>query len=164
VRLAGERRVRISEELLFELPETPESLTSRLRGRLNQRPKRVLGILKVSDEWIGVVHGNEFAVWERRQHAMRAQGRIRGVRGGSRVEARIALTRRSAAMMVIFFVLFAIGAVGILSRPEGLGLSPATLVLAALAGFGTLLVFWIGSLRQRAALRAFLADVFRPAP
>jgi hypothetical protein len=103
-------------------------------------------------------------VWERRQHATRAEGRIRRVRGGSRVEARIALTRRSAVMMVVFFVLFAVGAVGILSQPQGLGISPATLVLAVLAGFGTLLVFWVGSLRQRAALRAFLGDVFRDTP
>ena len=148
----------------MEVPLAPEALASRLRGRLNQRPKRALGILKVSSEWIGVVHGNEFAVWERRQHAMRAQGRIRGVRGGSRVEARIALTRRSAVMMAVFFVLFFAGAVGILSQPEGLGISPATLVIAVLAGIGTLLGFWIGSLRQRAALRAFLADVFRTSP
>lgn len=157
-------RFAIAEDLVIEIPVAPEALASRLRTRLNQRPKRVLGVLKVSDEWIGVVHGSEFAVWERRRHAMRAQGRIRGVRGGSRVEARIALTRRSTALMVIFFVLFGVGAVGILSRPEGLGITPATLFLAVLAGFGTLLGFWIGSLRQRAALRAFLADVFRPAP
>lgn len=157
-------RFAIAEDLVIEISVAPEALASRLRSRLNQRPKRVLGVLKVSDEWIGVVHGNEFAVWERRQHAMRAQGRIRGVRGGSRVEARIALTRRSSVMMVIFFVLFAVGAVGILSQPEGLGISPATLVLAVLAGFGTLLVFYVGSLRQRAALRAFLADVFRASP
>lgn len=157
-------RFAIAEDLVIEISVAPEALTSRLRGRLNRPPKRVLGILKVSDEWIGVVHGNQFAVWERRQHAMRAQGRIRGVRGGSRVEARIALTRRSSVMMVIFFVLFAVGAVGILSQPEGLGISPATLVLAVLAGFGTLLVFYVGSLRQRAALRVFLADVFRASP
>jgi hypothetical protein len=157
-------RFGVTEDLVIDVPLAPEALASRLRSRLNQRPKRAFGILKVSDEWIGVVHGNSFAVWERRQHAMRADGRIRGVRGGSRVEARIALTRRSALMMAIFFVLFAVGAVGILSQPEGLGISPATLVIALLAGFGTLLVFWVGSLRQRAALRAFLADVFRDTP
>lgn len=148
----------------MEVPATPEALASRLRSRLNQRPKRALGVLKVSDEWIGAVHGDQFAVWERRQHAMRAQGRIRGVRGGSRVEARIALTRRSTVLMAVFFLLFFVGAVGILSQPEGLGISPATLVIAVLAGSATLLGFWIGSLRQRAALRSFLADVFRASP
>lgn len=157
-------RFSIAEDLVIEVPIAPEALTSRLRTRLDQRPKRAFGVLKVSDEWIGVVHGNEFAVWERRQHAMRAQGRIRGIRGGSRVEARIALTRRSSVMLVIFFVLFAVGAVGILGQPEGFGISPPTLVLAVLAGFGILLVFYVGSLRQRAALRAFLADVFRASP
>jgi hypothetical protein len=152
-------RFAIAEDLVIEVPVAPEAVASRLQSRLNQRPKRAFGVLKISDEWIGVVHGDRFAVWERRQHAMRAEGRIRRVRGGSRVEARIALTRRSAVMMVVFFVLFALGAVGILSQPQGLGISPATLVLAVLAGFGTLLVFWVGSLRQRAALHAFLADV-----
>jgi len=118
------------------------------------------GILKVSDEWIGVVQGNDFAVWERRQHAMRAEGRIRRVRGGSRVEARIELTRRSAVLMAVFFALFAVAAIGLLGRPGGMGISPATIALAFLAGLGTLAVFWAGSLRQRAALRRFLTEVF----
>lgn len=149
---------------MIEVPIAPEALASRLRSRLNQRPKRAFGVLKVTDEWIGAVQGHEFAVWERRQHAMRARGRIRGVRGGSRIEAHIALERRSAVMLTVFLALFAIGAIGILTQPRGLGISPATLALAVIAGFATVLVFWIASLRQRAALRRFLADVFRVAP
>lgn len=150
----------LTEDLVLDVPVAPEALASRLRGRINQRPKRAFGVLKVSDEWIGVVQGTTFAVWERRQHAMRAQGRIRGQRGGSRIEARIALTRRSAVLMIVFFALFGVAALAILSRPEGLGISPATIVLAFVAGLATLVVFWIGSLRQRAALRRFLTSVF----
>lgn len=157
-------RFAIAEDLVIEAPLAPEALASRLRGRLDQKPKRAFGVLKVTDEWIGSVNGNEFTVWERRQHAMRARGRIRGVRGGSRVEARIALERRSAVMLTLFLALFAVGAIGILTQPRGLGVSPATLALAVIAGLATLLVFWIASLRQRAALRRFLADVFRAAP
>jgi hypothetical protein len=157
-------RFAIAEDLVIEISVAPEALASRLRSRLDQRPKRAFGVLKVTDEWIGAVQGNEFTVWERRQHAMRAHGRIRGVRGGSRVEARIALERRSAVMLAVFLVVFGIGAIGILTQPRGLGISPATLALAVVAGFATLLVFWIASLRQRAALRAFLADVFRDTP
>lgn len=153
-----------SEDFLLEVAVAPEGLASRLRARINQRPKRMLGVIKVSNEWIGRVEGNEFAVWERRQHAVRAHGRIRGQRGGSRVEARIALSPRSRNLMIAFFALFATGAVGALSAPEGLGLSPASLTVAFLAGLATLLVFWVGSLRQRAALRAFLADVFQESP
>jgi hypothetical protein len=154
----------LSEELVLEVPVAPEALASRLRARLAQRPKRAFGLLKVSDHWIGFVQGNEFAVWERQKHAIRAEGRIRGVRGGSRVEVRIALTRRSTVLIVVFFALFAVAAVGVLSSPEGLGISPGTLTLAVVAGLATLAVFWAGSLQQRAALRRFLADVFRESP
>ena len=152
--------IALGEDLVLDVAVAPEALASRLRGRINQRPKRAFGILKVSDEWIGVVQGNDFAVWERRQHAMRAEGRIRRVRGGSRVEARIELTRRSAVLMAVFFALFAVAAIGLLGRPGGMGISPATIALAFLAGLGTLAVFWAGSLRQRAALRRFLTEVF----
>lgn len=153
-----------SEDLLIEAPIAPEALASRLRSRLGQKPRRAFGVLKVTDEWVGAVQGNEFTVWERRNHAIRARGRIRGVRGGSRVEARVALQRRSAVMLVIFLAVFAVGAIGILTQPRGLGISPGTLVLVVGAGVTTLLVFWVASLRQRAALRAFLADVFRASP
>ncbi len=153
----------LSESLVIEVAVAPEGLASRLRARISQRPKRVLGVIKVSDEWIGRVQGNEFAVWERRQYAMRATGRIRGQRGGSRVEIRIALTRRTWLLLGVFFGLFMFGAVGALTTPEGLGISPATLALAVAAGLGTLALFWAASLRQRAALRKFLSDVFRDA-
>src|SRR3970040_873631 len=105
----------LSEELVLDVAVAPEALASRLRSAIDQKPRRVLGVLKVSDEWIGVVDGNDFAVWERRQHATRAEGRIRGRRGGSRVEARIGLTRRSSVLLVVFFALFAVGARGILT-------------------------------------------------
>jgi hypothetical protein len=151
----------LSEDFVLEVAVAPEALTSRLRASINQRPKRAFGVLKLTDEWVGVVEGTEFAVWERRQHATRAEGRIRGRRGGSRVEARIALTRRSTVLIVVFFALFMVGAVGSLTLPEGLGIAPSTLALAVAGGLLTLGLFWIGALRQRAALRAFLTDVFR---
>ena len=62
--------------------------------------------------------------------------------------------------MAVFFALFAVAAIGLLGRPGGMGISPATIALAFLAGLGTLAVFWAGSLRQRAALRRFLTEVF----
>lgn len=159
-----QRSFGFSEDLVLEVPVAPEGLASRLRSRLGQKPKRVLGVIKISNEWVGRVEGSEFAVWERRKHAVRAHGRIRGQRGGSRVEARIALSPRSRNLMIGFFLLFATGAVGGLTAPEGLGLSPASLTVAFLAGLATLLIFWVGALRQRAELRAFLADVFRASP
>lgn len=151
----------LSETYVLDVAVAPEALMSRLRAAINQKPKRAFGVLKVANEWVGVVDGNEFAVWERRQHATRAEGRISGRRGGSRVEARIALTRRSSILVVVFFALFMAGAVGALTLPEGLGIAPSTLALAFFGGLATLALFWVGALRQRAALRGFLSDVFR---
>jgi hypothetical protein len=151
----------VGEDYVRDVPVAPEALASRLRSAVNVPPKRVLGVLKIHPEWIGIVAGTEFVVWERRQHATRAVGKIRGRRGGSRVEARIAVTRRTWVMMAIFFALFVLASIGLLSRQEGLGLGPTGLTIAALGGFVTLSLFWSASLRQRAALKAFLNEVLR---
>ncbi len=151
----------VGERYVHDIPVAPEALASRLRGAINNRPKRMFGVLKVSAEWVGVVSGNEFVVWERRQHATRAIGTIRGRRGGSRVEAHITLTRRTRILTVVFFALFVVASLGILAREGGPGVGPEGLTIAAVGALVTLTVFWSASLRQRAALKAFLNEVFR---
>lgn len=150
----------LGEDYLLELPVAPEALAGRLSAAINKRPRRAFGVVKVHSEWVGLVAGNEFVVWEKQQHATRAQGRIRGVRGGSRVEARITLTRRALILTVVFFALFAVGALGLLGREGGLGLGPAGLAMATLGALVTLAIFWAAALGQRAALRRFLDGVF----
>jgi hypothetical protein len=149
----------VGEDYVRDVPVAPEALASRLRSAVNVQPKRLLGVLKVHAEWIGIVAGMEFVVWEKRQHATRAVGRIRPRRGGSRVEARIAVTRRTWVLMGVFFALFVVASIGLLSRQDGLGLGPTGLTVAALGGFVMLTLFWSASLRQRAALKAFLNEV-----
>jgi len=149
------------EEFVRDVPVAPEALAARLRGSINKPPKRMLGVLKVTAEWIGVVAGNEFIVWEKRQHATRAVGRIQARRGGSRVQAHIGITRRTRILLLVFVVLFLAGSFGLLAREGGLGLGPAGLTVAAVGALFTLSIYWSASLRQRAALRAFLNDVFR---
>ena len=117
-------------------------------------------MLKVSDHWVGVVSGTQFVVWEKQQHATRAEGRIRGRRGGSRIEAHIGVTRRTRILTVVLLVLFLVAAAGILGREGSLGLTPAGLTVAAVGAVVTLTLFWASALRQRAALRAFLNGVF----
>ena len=151
----------IGERYLRDIPIAPEALSSRLRAAINNRPRRMFGVLKVGSEWVGVVAGNEFVVWEKQGHATRATGRIKGRRGGSRVEAVIAVTGRTRILTVVFFALFVIASLGLLAREEGLGIGPSGLAVAAVGAFVTLTLFWSASLRQRAALRAFLDGVFR---
>jgi hypothetical protein len=153
----------VGEEYVRDVAIAPETLASRLRAAINVRPKRALGVLKVHSEWVGIVAGTEFAVWERQQHATRATGKIRARRGGSRVQARIEVTRRTRILLAVFFALFVVGSLGMLSLEEGLGTGPTGLSVAAFGGFVMVTLFWSTSLRQRAALKAFLNEVFRAA-
>lgn len=150
----------VGEQYERDVDVAPEALLARLRKTINQPPKRVFGVLKVSDHWVGVVSGTEFVVWEKQQHATRAEGRIRGRRGGSRVEAHIGVTRRTRILTVVLFVLFVVAAIGTLSREGSLGLTPAGFAVAAVGAIVTLTLFWASALGQRAALRAFLNGVF----
>ena len=151
----------VGEVYVREVAIAPEALVGRLQAAIAARPRRALGVLKVHAEWMGVVAGKEFTVWERQQHATVATGTIRGRRGGSRIEAHIRLRRRTWVLMCVFFVLFVAASIGLLSRQEGLGMSPGGFTVAALGAFVTLTLFWSGSLRQRAALKAFRNEVFR---
>jgi hypothetical protein len=153
----------VGEDYVRDVAVAPEALAVRLRAAVNVRPKRALGVLKVHAEWVGIVTGTEFVVWEKQQHATRAIGRIRARRGGSRVDARIEVTRRTWVLMIVFFALFVLASFGLLSREDGLGLGPTGLTVAALGGFVMLTLFWSASLRQRAALKAFLNEVLRAA-
>ena len=150
----------VGESYVLDVDVAPEALITRLRSTINQQPKRLFGVLKVSDHWVGVVSGTQFVVWEKQQHATRAEGRIRGRRGGSRIEAHIGVTRRTRILTVVLLVLFLVAAAGILGREGSLGLTPAGLTVAAVGAVVTLTLFWASALRQRAALRAFLNGVF----
>lgn len=152
--LVGERYVR-------DVAVAPEALVGRLRAALDVHPKRALGVLKVHAEWAGAVSAKGFTVWEKQQHATVATGTIRGRRGGSRVEAHIGLRRRSWVLIIVFFVLFVAASFGLLSRQEGMGMGPSGFSVAALGGLVTLSLFWSGALRQRAALKRFLNEVFK---
>lgn len=152
----------LSEPYVFEVDVAPEALIGRLRAAINVRPKRMFGVLKVTDEWVGVVHGDAFEVWERRQHATRAHGRIRGRRGGTRVEAEITITRRSLVLIGLFLALFAFGAAGSVLGPGAAQVAGTTIAAAILAGLAMTALFWWTAARQRAALRRFLNGVFSP--
>lgn len=127
------------------------------------RPKRALGVIKISPEWKGTVTGNEFTIWEKQQRATRMIGRIKARRGGSRVEARLEVRRRTWVMMAIFFALFAATSIGLLQRETGMGLGTTGLSVAALGAIVLLTAFWSSSMRQRALLKAFLRDVLAAA-
>ncbi|MBM4434088.1 MAG: hypothetical protein FJ028_03065 [Chloroflexi bacterium] len=143
------------------MPVAPEALAARLRAAINVRPKRALGVIKVGPEWKGTVGGHEFVIWEKQQRTTRMVGRIRSRRGGSRVEARLEVRRRTWLFLAVLVVLFVWTSYGLLQRDTGMGLGPAGLATAALATLAMVLAFWSFAMRQRAQLKAFLDEVLR---
>jgi hypothetical protein len=138
----------------------PDAAVARVRDAINRRPKRVLGVLKVDREYVGVVGGTEFEIWERRDHAIHAVGRVRGQRGGTRIETAFRLSRRTRALLVLLLAAYAIAVLGILQLPEE---RPAPLPPVVIAVAGALILtggFLISARRQRSSLRRFVSELF----
>lgn len=137
----------------------PEAVAGRITVAINRRPRRAFGVLKTENEFVGVVRGTEFEVWERRSHAVHAVGRVKGRRGGSRVELQMRLTPRTRVQLALFFALFALAIVGFALTPsERPPLVPTPLIgLAGAAVLGA--VFYVGTSRQRADLERFVRGV-----
>ncbi len=138
----------------------PDAAVARVRDAINRRPKRVLGVLKVEREYVGVVGGKEFEIWDRRDHAIHAVGRVRGQRGGTRIETAFTLGRRTQALLVLLFVAYAIAVVGILQLPAE---RPAPVPPVVIAVAGALVLaggFLINARRQRSSLRHFISELF----
>lgn len=148
---------------MLDVPAAPEAVTSRLLSSINAPPRRALGVLKVNAEWVGFVNGDEFAVWERAGHATRASGKILRRRGGTRVEARIELTRWTWILLAVIFALFVFVASGLLRAEGGQTLNASGILIAAAGALATVSFFWWAARRQRSELRRFLDSVFRAA-
>jgi hypothetical protein len=123
----------------------------------------MLGVLKVESEFVGVVATEQFEIWERRQHAVHAHGRIDRNPAGSRIGATFPLTPRARILLGAFFMLYVLAGMGILSRvPEATAPIPAWVVLIA-GGVLLGVVFFVGARRQRDELRRFVTTVFADA-
>ena len=142
----------------IDVPVPPDAAVARVRDAINRPPKRALGVLKVENEYVGVVTRDEFEIWERRQSAIHAVGRVRARGRGSRVGVEFHVTPRTRVLAVLFFVLYVLAAVQFLAYRGSVG---ALDVLVALAGAAlTGGFFALSARRQRADLRSFLERVY----
>jgi hypothetical protein len=138
----------------------PDAAVARVRDAINRRPKRVLGLLKVEREYVGVVGGKAFEIWDRRDHAIHAVGRVRGQRGGTRIETAFTLSRRTRALLLLLFAAYVLAVVGIVQLPEE---RPAPVPPVVVAFAGALVLtggFLINARRQRSSLRQFVSGLF----
>jgi hypothetical protein len=148
----------------LDIAIAPDGALRLVASAINRPKKRAFGVLKTENEYVGFILGDSFEIWERRGRAVHARGSVGGRRGGTRVAVRFALPAFTKVLVGLFFVLYALAAAGIATRPPGTGVS-AVEILIALAGAGALAaVFAAGAARQRADLSGFLERTFSEVP
>lgn len=138
----------------------PERALALLSSAINRPKKRALGLFKLENEFVGVVRTADFEIWERRQHAVHARGRVRARRGGTRIEILFALSTRSRILLTVFFALYVTVAIGFAIQPEE-SIDARTKVLVAIAGAATIAAFFVAAARrQHSDLRVFVERLF----
>jgi hypothetical protein len=142
----------------------PEAALARITGAINRPKKRAFGIFKLQNEYVGVVGVGEFEIWERQQRAIHALGSIRARRGGSRLDVRFGIGRRTPVLIAVFFVLYATVALGIATLPPGPDATAAELAVAAVGAAILATMFAAAAARQRSELTAFIERLFADVP
>lgn len=145
---------------VLEVPIAPAAALARIERSINRREKRLFGIVKTKQEYVGQVFDKGFEVWERQQRAVHLVGLVHGRRGGTRIELRYTLAPVTRVVTVAFFVLYLVGTLGLSLRDPDPAVSMAevvAIVVGALVLAGGFLYF---ARRQRAALAAFIARLF----
>ena len=154
----------MNDDLVLDLDIAPKDARQRLVAAINRKPRRMLGVLKVENEFVGVVESGEFEIWERRQHAVHVHGRIDRSPVGSRIGASFSLTPRARILLVIFFALYVLLGAGIISRvPDATSPIPPWIALMA-GGLALAGLFLVGARRQRHALERFVTATFAKTP
>jgi hypothetical protein len=154
----------VTPETSIDVAAAPQGALTRISAGINRKPKRLLGVLKVENEYVGHVHDDRFEIWERRQRAVHAVGRVEPRKGGSHIEVRFVLPMRTRVLIVVFYALYAAVAAGLaLGSSNDAGVVEKLLV-AALGAAALAVIFIAAGLRQRSELRGFVERLFADVP
>ncbi len=140
----------------------PDAAIQRIDGALNRKAKRVLG-LKVDREYVGVVDGRRFEVWDRTRHAVHMLGTVSGDRAGSRIALESTLTKRARFFIGLFLVVL-VALVTAMSLPADRAPSTITPLAGVAAVLASVATFYAAARIQRAALRGFVQRLFEETP
>ena len=150
----------MTPDLSLDVAVAPEAALARISSGINKRSKRLLGVLKVENEYIGYVLGDRFEVWERRQRAVHAVGNVRSRRGGTHVEVRFLVPARTRFLVGLFFVLYAFVVAGLAVRSPGDALTVQELVAALAGAIAVGVIFVAAAFKQGSDLRGFVERLF----
>ena len=151
-------------DVVLDVAIAPAAALERVNGSINRRERRMLGILKTKNEYVGRASADGFEIWERQQRAVHAVACVRPHAGGTRIELRFVLARAMWAVTVVFFALYGLVAVGIALRPPDTSLSGWELATIAVGAAVLAAGFAYAAGRQRADLSAFVARLFADHP
>jgi hypothetical protein len=142
----------------------PAGAMATIASAINQPKKRAFGVLKTENEFVGFTHGDTFEIWERQKRAIHGRGKIRGLRGGSRIEVRLAPRGPTKILVGTFFALYALVAVGIATQPPRPDFSIEEIVISLVGAALLAAIFGAGAGQQRADLQRFLERTFSDVP
>jgi hypothetical protein len=154
----------MSEDWSVDVAIAPAGAIAKIASAINRPKKRAFGVLKTESEFVGFTRDETFEIWERQGRAIHGLGTIRGRRGGSRVEVRIVLPRIRKVVIAVFYVLYALVALGIATQPPKPDVSIEEIATAVGGAVLLAAIFAASAARQRADLKGFLERTFSEAP
>lgn len=154
----------MSEDWSVDVAIAPAGAIAKIASAINRPKKRAFGVLKTESEFVGFTRDETFEIWERQGRAIHGLGTIRGRRGGSRVEVRIVLPRIRKVVIAVFYVLYALVALGIATQPPKPDVSIEEIAIAVGGAVLLAAIFAASAARQRADLKGFLERTFSEAP
>ena len=154
----------VAHQWSLDVAIAPAGASAKIASALNRPKKRAFGVLKTESEFVGFVRDDTFEIWERQGRAIHGLGSIRGRRGGSRVEVRLVLPLIRKVVIAVFYVLYAIVALGIATQPPRPDISIEEFAVAVGGGVLLAAIFTASAARQRADLKGFLERTFSEVP
>jgi len=154
----------MSSDWSLDVAIAPAGAMAQIASAINRPKKRAFGVLKTENEFIGFIRDDTFEIWERQKRAIHGRGTIRGLRGGSRIEMRLAPRGPTKLLVGVFFGLYAIVAAGIATLPPRPDIGIEEVAIAVGGAVLLAVIFAAGAAQQRADLQRFLERTFSGVP
>jgi hypothetical protein len=154
----------MSDAWSLDVAIAPAGAMAKIASAINQPKKRAFGVLKTENEFVGFTHDDAFEIWERQKRAIHGRGTVQGLRGGCRVEMRIAPRGPTKLLVGVFFGLYALVAAGIATQPPRTDIGIEEIVISLGGAVLLAAIFAAGATQQRVDLQRFLERTFTDVP
>ena len=154
----------MSDDWSVDVAIAPAGVMAKIASAINQPKKRAFGVLKTENEFVGFAHDDTFEIWERQKRAIHGRATVRGLRGGSRIEMRLAPRGPTKILVGTFFALYALVAAGIAMQPPRPDISIEEILISLVGAALLAAIFAAGAAQQRADLRRFMERTFSEVP